>query len=222
MAYRRRRVYRRKPRRRMPMKKKALGATRKVNLRSQVHFFNRWVNTSGSNYRLLVTGSDASPNQYGAVTFALTDLPSSSDFTNLFDQYKIYKIQYRFMLEKSVSNSTSTYPGIYPRITFIHDFNSTETPSNEAELLECGSKCRSVMLTDTRPITRWFTLKPAIQQQIFNNGSTYTVIPSWKGFLDTDDNGVAHFGIRYAVLNNFTSMTVKMQCQYFVCCKSQN
>lgn len=220
--YRRKRMMRRRPRRKyIPRRKNAVA--RKVNLKKQLHYFDRWCSASNENARLVFTGSDATPNLYGAITFALSDLPAYSDFTNLFDQYRIVKIQYRFCLERDPgSNTGSANPGLFPRITWIHDFNSSEVPANEAELLECGRKCRSMSLTDQRPISKWFTLKPAIQTQIFSNGTTYTLAPKWGTMLDTDDYAVNHFGLRYALLYLVTGMSVRMQCRYTIACSKQN
>lgn len=84
----------------------------------------RWANYTA------LTGNDAIPQQVTGLFFKLNDLSGSADFTNLFDQYMIKAIQYRWTLKINPDLVTTTANrGLYPYLKWVHDHDDVTVNS---------------------------------------------------------------------------------------------
>lgn len=82
------------------------------------------------------TYSPGSTTTFIAGTAVYNDsLPNVTDFTNLFDQYRISKVTVRFDIAMGVTNSALS-PGYYlPRINYVADYDDNASALN-ADLLQ--------------------------------------------------------------------------------------
>lgn len=64
--------------------------------------------------------------------FRLTDLSTSSDFTNLFDQYRIVAVEAMYVFSTHILASQARYP----RISFAVDYSDSANPGSEADVLQ--------------------------------------------------------------------------------------
>jgi len=64
--------------------------------------------------------------------FRLADLPSSTDFTNLFDQYRIVAVEAMYVFSTHILASQARYP----RLTFAVDYSDSGNPASESAVLE--------------------------------------------------------------------------------------
>jgi len=175
---------------------------RRKKTANKVHSFVRWCDkdtlyptaTQGPN-AIFETGVD----QHFGYSFKLDNVVNPTDFTNLYDSYKINKIT--LYLERQL-NSTGTVAVANPtnkRLRVVHDYNDNNILANEDQYLEY-SNCKSYSAIGNRPIV--ITLYPKINNGVLNAGggvNAFTSMASNKVWLNVDDDEVPHFGIKIFV-----------------------
>lgn len=168
-----------------------------------------------------VNGSDIANSGSNAVTFSLNDVPGTSEFTNLFDQYMITGIQYRWRVQRdpSVNNQTAAAnQGIFPRIYWVHDHDSAEASSTIATLSQ-NPKMRDMAFTANKDCSRWQYLKPAVAQQMYGPVLTgYSA--KWRTWLDCGYPGTPHYAVKFYYDNLNAGMQLYMDCKYILKFKS--
>lgn len=166
--------------------------------KNQIHNFVRYCDkdsvyvTSALGPNLITeTGSD----QHLTYQFKLDNLVNPSDFTNLYDSYRINKIT--LMLEPLWDQSSAAGSlNQNRRIRVVHDYTDAAPLTQEDDYLEY-SNCKSYFPWSKRGIK--ITLYPKIKNVIENkDGGTnaYTTVSSNKVWLDTDSDEVPHFGLK--------------------------
>lgn len=166
-------------------------------------------------YKLTLAGNDTLPTGSGAITFNLSDLPNSGEFTSLFDQYKITGIKYRWVLKRNPDHAnTATYKGLYPRVAWVHDHDSAQTSATLTELQQYN-RMSEIYFGDSRMNSRWNYLKPAVANSVYNgvyNG--YSAL--WRRWLDCGYPATPFYGIRYYYDGLYAGVTVELECKYFL------
>lgn len=180
-------------------RKKRRGGRRiqKRKTQNAVHHFVRhcdkdteYVTSLGPNL-ITETGSD----QHLTYQFKLDNLVNPSDFTNLYDFYRINKIT--LMLEPLWEQSgAGTGLNQNRRIRVVHDYSDATQLTQEDDYLEYAN-CKSYFPWSKRGIK--ITLYPKIKNAIENKDGTvnaFTSVNSNKVWLDTDNDEVPHFGLK--------------------------
>lgn len=139
---------------------------------------------------LLLNGQIWSSRSY---TFKLSDLVSYSEFTNLFDQYKIEKVKLQFFprfSENIIVGAVGT--GVsHQTNSILWNCNSEDGSQrlfSESDALQAMS---AKMRIANDPFTVW--CKPKFQVEAATNLAIAAAKPT-IGFLDTDNYGVVHYG----------------------------
>lgn len=155
-----------------------------------------------------------------AYYFALTNLPNYTEFTNLFDQYRIKCaiIKFRLINPPEATNtpaSSQFYPDIY--VTVDHD--DATLPTAVDDILQYG-KCKRGIL---RPNT-WFKYKcyptPAIQ--LYRSGTQTAYAPARNSmWLDLAYTDTPYYAIKGVVSNEAagivtSALTVEVHVTYIV------
>lgn len=174
-------------RRRRYAPKRAL-IRRKRLARGRIPRIHRFVR---SQYYSGAVTSSTVMDTFGGVYFRLVDVPNSSEFTTLFDQYRIDKVKIRFM-PRANSSEVGTNQGMIKLFTAV-DYDDITTPTSIAELLQYQN-CKVV--PSTAITTR--VLKPAFASQVYQS-ATSTGYGARRGWLDCDNNAVQHFGIKWGL-----------------------
>jgi len=154
-----------------------------ININNNVLKCTRHVN-------LTTINEDTVGSVYGGTYFFLGQVPGSSDFTNLFDQYRIRKVVLQFKAnQQSFTSSTgsSAVTNIPTRIVTAIDYDDSVAPTSLNELREYNTAQVNTMVESfTREI------RPAVSIMAYEGvGST--------GWISTNDPGVPHYGIKWAV-----------------------
>jgi len=191
--YRRRKFIRR---RRRPLRRYGKKTANKV------HTFVRWCDkdTTYGEYgpnTITETGAD----QHFTYQFKLENVTSVSDFTNLYDGYKINKVQlFLEPLYDSTQNVAIGAPNPRSRkLRVVHDYNDAQVLSNEDEYLQYGN-CKAYFPWSRNGIR--ITLYPKLNNVIENaSGATtgFTSMNSNRQFLNIATDEVPHFGIKIFV-----------------------
>lgn len=160
-----------------------------------------------------VAGSDTVPTFGAAYTFSLGQLPSYTEFTNLYDRYTVTSIKYRWYIDTDPMVVSATGKKFFPRINWVHDFTDSSTPGSKNELEQYPRK-REVFLSENRQSTRWFTLKPATLASEYQGVGSTGYSPKWRQFLSTADYNVPHYGLKLYVEQLFAGVTLVMETKY--------
>lgn len=135
--------------------------------------------------------SSVSAVTYGSYSFSLADLPSSSEFTNLFDEYKIAKITLQFI--PAYVQVNNTVGKISPWFMYCIDKDDVATPSTYTTILQYPSH---KVISMTKGFTVSFA--PRVATALYNGGVT-TAYGSDARFIDTASDAVPHYGFKYGV-----------------------
>lgn len=177
-------------------------------------------------FKLLQGGGDGAAYT-NALTFQLSDVPNHTEFTNLFDQFKITGIKYRWVVTRNPDYGgglvsgvpNASYTGSYPRIMWVHDFDSTSVPANFAELQQYPNM-KEIYLNDSKPVTRWYYLKPARLAVEYETAVLSAYRPTWKGFIDCASDATQHYGLRYYMDGLAANVQVRLECWYMMAFKN--
>lgn len=183
----------------------------------QVYYFDRW-----KGQLAYFNGSDVTPNAGWVQNFALNQLPNYTEFTSLFDQFKICKVYYRFVLRRSPSDiTTAANKGLLTSVVWVHDFDGgSGTPTSADELYQYGKRCRQIWLSDSKPCSKWFCIKPARLAQEYESGVAAAYRPMWKGYVNCGDNATPHYGLVGFNISNYAGQELDIEAKYCLAMKN--
>lgn len=150
----------------------------------------------------------------GAMIFRLSDVPNYTEFTNLYDQYRIKGVKVIFDFTSQEPNINASYNFIGKFYTAI-DLDDNNTPS-EVEIQQMRyCKVRRPIGTVTR------YLKPRALNTMYNDGvtSAYSLSPK-KLWIDVAYPSVYHYSLKYfwtsmnASFNGLAYVTVKYYLEF--------
>jgi len=140
-----------------------------------------------------INASNAADN-FGQFTVGLSSLPNSSEFTTLFDQYRITRCEYTFqpLQTVAVNSTTASTPGIFT----VVDYDDSTTLTTLAQALQY-------------PNVRWhsgyepFTVsfKPHIAMAAYSGAFT-SFANTFDQWLDVSSPAIVHYGLKYCALQN--------------------
>lgn len=168
--------------------------------RSKIHYFKR-------TYNLGTGTTNPLTNTLAALNFSVNDMPSYTEFTSLYDYYKVNRIKVRIIPFQTESNSTGTVnnAGNVP-IAYVVDTSDSTPPVTFEELLEYndhkitnlynGVSCyfkpkfadatsaiRDGWVATSNPSLNWYGFKYAIPPTT-NAMAFYTIITFYVSFKD--------------------------------------
>lgn len=215
MVYRRKRTFRRRP----TTKPKRTYRKRRAMPKGGFLKVMRWSSAdTTNNCHVSLTGNDAIFSGDAATTFSLSHVAGSGELVSLFDNYRIVKVLYRWVLLRNPDFATgANNKGLYPRIVWRHDFND-QLPINRTQMYQ-GSNIKEVYFTDSYQKTKWYSLNPASLVQMYESSTTSAYQPRWRQWMDTSDNTAPHYGIKYCWDQLFTGVNVRLEAKIIMECK---
>lgn len=193
-------------------KQLTMKATPYVNLKRQIHYFKRSCDLGNV---VLDTNTPTLIPQ--PLTFRLNQLPASTEFTDLFDNYRITYV--KLMIRLNVSpDAQSPTTAVYPRILYVRDYDDSVIPSSVDVLRQYGN-CQQKVLNPNENMV--ITLKPAIRNLVSRDTSGQVVYsPKWKQWIDCAHSDTLHYGLKYAIENcGNSNYTLNFQATYWFQCK---
>lgn len=149
-------------------------------------------------------------------SFALSSLPGVSDFTNLFDMYKITHVQLRFHLQVDPGAQASA-SAIYPKLWYATDYDDDNAPASLNALRE-HARCKVRVLNPNRPVV--VNIKPAVASLVYRGATTSSYSPKWRQWVDMAQTDVPHYGLKWAVDNlTNTNYTLQIEGKMWFACK---
>jgi len=179
-------------------------------LSPRFHSFKRTVNSANISV-------DSTAWQYGALNFQLANLPNYTEFTNLYDQYRIcgIKVEFRPRVTGNDANAMATLVQFGDLCTVI-DRNDNTAPTTQNELYQYSTLRTTRMIRGQK---RYFV--PACLVQTYETAVTAGYASKFKQWLDTNDYAVPHYGLKYAIApsSSATAVTIGVIVTYYFQCK---
>lgn len=178
---------RRRAPRRKAMRKRQYAPKRK-GLRQPVHYFKR---VQFATSVITVTGT----NVFSASSFELQNVPNNSEFTALYDQYKITAIKYQILPRGNVAEiGTSATQGNMGRVFSVLDYDDSNAPSSFNDMIQYQN-CKVTPSTVTH--TRY--LKPRFNLDILSGSVGVTANAPRTGWIDCTNADVKHRGVKIGI-----------------------
>lgn len=124
---------------------------------------------------------------------SLSNLPSVTDFTNLFDMYRICGLKFNFVPVYNVANTTTVNKF---EVFSVIDYNDINTIT-QAQAMEYQNMHKS---TSTRPHKRYFKPRIAITQaDVSSTSFVASYKPQW---ISTANTNIAHGFLKFVTDTN--------------------
>lgn len=151
--------------------------------------------------QIALTNTSTFLSESGCTSFSLNDVMNPSDFTNLFDRYKINRIKLTFywMLNNSSNQapSATTYGTSQgqltaPMISIIKNRYDTEHATTQ-NMFQENSQTVSFRLAPMGKKT--YSFKPNILAEAYRTSTSSSYQPKYDVWLDASDHTVPHYGL---------------------------
>lgn len=195
------RVYRKRGKK--VMKKRQFGVRK--GLRQPVQYFKRFTYNAAT-----LINNTLNDTPFSAV-FRLSDVPNSTEFQNLYDQYKITAIKWKLMVRSSDYASGITAP----KILSVIDKDDSLAPTNMSEILQYQNLKVSQFGTSH---TRY--LKPSVGYQLGDLTTLVNMRAVGKGWIDMANPNVPHYGIKGIITPSSTALAFDLLCTYYLAFKN--
>lgn len=166
----------------------------------------------------VATGTAPGTTQFFGTAFSLASVPNSTSYTGLFDQYRINKIELKFI--QSYGNSP-TVPGSVsqPVIYIVTDFDDAAAPASINAIIERNNH-RILSLSGSQSVQK-HTLVPRVSSFDINTaaGSVASSVKA-RPWLNCSFPTVAHNGVKYAIDNLLTNAQVSVYITYYFECRA--
>lgn len=138
----------------------------------------------------------------GFYNFSLSDLPNNGEITALYSLYKLTGVSLRF-IPLAGTDATAGATTLMDSFAYNIDKSIRGVPLNMDEILEAGGA--RVVSAAARPFKIWI---PYPKTATTLSGTTAGMVNPW---IDSDANGIKHFGLRYAFQQSLATATVRFQ-----------
>lgn len=135
-------------------------------------------------------------------------LPGFTEFTSLYDEYRIDYVQYKFYL-KSAIDSFTTGNVDYPVLHWAVDNDDAGIPTTLADIQQ-HSNAKTALLTCEKPVVVGY--KPSVAQEIYRTPITTAYASKQNVFVDTTGTNVPHYGLKWG-LDSFINSNMRLQVQ---------
>lgn len=166
---------------------------------NKVHTFVRWCDKDtqypGASGPSAI--SETGANQNLAYSFKLDNVVNPSDFTNLYDRYRITKVVLHLTRFRNSTGDATSSP--YNRKILVVWDDDANVLTQEDDYLEFGN-CKRYNIIGNGDIK--LTLYPKLSAPLLNAGGSvnaYQSIPSSKQWLKIEDDDIPHFGLKIFV-----------------------
>lgn len=172
-----------------------------------VQYFKRTVWLPGWNT------TTAGTNSFTGLNFRLSQLPNITDFTNLYDQYKICGVKVEVIPQYDNAQVNATPVAIVTQNFHVTDYDDSTTPPNMDALMQHQDVKR---VPSTRIIKKF--IKPCFATQIFNTGITSTY-GARRGWIDCATPDTEHYGMKFGFSANPVAFTYGLRMTFYLAFK---
>jgi len=171
----------------------------------------------GYTYGLL--GKTGTSDTGFAFSFQLSDTPSFSELTNLFDSYKITLVEVIWE-NTSVTANVSGDTSVYPTLLAYPDYDDATAPSTYNQVEQIQRAERLQFSATKNQFKRSIVPRLAVAAQV-TGGTTNNAINMLPQWLDCAWAAVNHYGVKFWLRNYNTSFdnAVQLSFRYHIRCR---
>lgn len=192
-------------------------------MNTNVHIFRRYgfiqkqgilFNVAGEAYGVIYANGLTSIYYYGSNSVAM---PSLSEFTSLFDQYKILSFSIEFR-PKFTEIDGATNNLALPTIYWVHDTDSMTTPSTMSELMER----KNVHVRRLHRPVRITVKFPCVSVPVYQSAIATSYQPKRAAWIDMNNVNVPHLGVHWGMIGPVSGgFDFDIRVSWTFCCKNQ-
>ena len=215
--------YRRKPKRKYKRYYKRRQMVQRP-IKQNIHFFKR---THSEEHDIKPSNGILFVANTMAITgaFQLSYLPNYSDFTNLFDEYRIVGISIKWIFTANnanyISQNTNNIDAVcgLPLLHYCIDTNSASPAATINAMREYNTyKVRRL----DKPCKVY--IRPSVASAVYDSAATWGYTSTRKPWIDTSTPTVDYYGIKWAIDPVYTAYAyeigaVEIIYTYYVQCK---
>lgn len=170
--------------------------------------------TDGTTYRFkrtflsgqLVSSATIGTTIYGAYNFSLDDVTNYTEFTTLFDSYKLSGVKLRFIPRQTDNDSLATSPG---QFMYVPDYDDDTIPVSVTEIMERQSS--KIQQMPGEPFTIFLRPKAGILTTV-SGGAQFP-----NAWIKTATGAAApHYGLKWAWTLSNSTQTIDVYMTYYL------
>jgi len=148
---------------------------------------------------------------FAVKTFTLDSLPNYTDFTNLYDEYRIKAVKVYFVPKQNsnTQGASAAYSEV-PTLVSAIDYDDATAPTTVAKMMEYDTT--RIHGCADKSYTRIF--KPNVSLAAYSGAFT-SYAQREDQWLDSDSAGVKHYGLKYALLNAYAGGNNVWSCNVY-------
>jgi hypothetical protein len=153
----------------------------------------------------------AAADQGVLIQFSLSGCINSSEFTNLFDQYRLLSVELVLWYERTVQNTEAD--ALYPYMAYSTDWDGqAAAPTSTSEVLQHdNSKVKA--FTDTDPLIKIRINRPGVVAPV---GTSSAIVHSLRSpWIDCSDATIPHYGLLAFIAKYNTGTGADGSLRYF-------
>lgn len=182
-----------------------------MTLTRQVHWFKR------RGQATTIIGNGVANSQYYGFNFTLSSVINASEFSALFDQYRITGLKLNFYMVRNLGNA-AVVNGIRPRMYIVTDYDTSTSPASFDELREY-SNCRVHQFDEAKPFS--YFLRPKILAEVYRTAVSTGTAPRRPPWVSTTHLDLQHFGVRLGIENILdTDVSIVIEPTFYFGCKN--
>lgn len=174
-------------------------------------------------YYATAFGNDTTLITRGALTASLSQIPDYTNYTAIWDQYRIDKVEFKFVptlstvINKPYDDSTSVLVVDPCQLVIAIDRDDNSLPSTSTGYVDLLKRAGSKTCRAGKTLT--VTWKPNRLKSLYQSAtSTGYAVDNSNEFLDCAQTSIPHYGLKYALTpfsppNCFQYM---VKCRYWV------
>lgn len=163
---------------------------RRIN-KTNVHHFVRW-SSEETPIQLSCNFGSSGVSPLG-LNFRLNDVINPTEFTQLYDQYKINGVKIYFDYSPDVGSIANTSEVYFPKLWMKRDYDDSGTPTLTQMTESNQSRC--LRFTSGRTTLSTF-LRPSCLQEIYQSSVSTAFSPLWRQWIDCGNPSVPHYGLK--------------------------
>lgn len=178
---------------------------RQMNNRAPKYLYKRFSNGA------VINGSDITPNVFTSFAYTLADVASFSEFTALYDQYRIHGVELTFKINVDPS-AQSAVQATYPVLWYVNDYDDDAVVT--LQQLQQYSSCKRIVL---RPNAfKRIYIRPAVSSLIYQSAVSSGFTPKWKVWLDAANAIVPHYGLKAIAQGLQLRYSLEVTAKYYL------
>lgn len=146
-------------------------------------------------------------NQF-ACRHSLNQVMQSTDFTSLYDRYKITGVKATFLYQ--ISDAGTTGAGVLPTIMWAPDYDDIVAPTYPA--LRSKQNAKQRILTANAPFSIYYKPRVMGAVQSSNAALTQNALVS-RGYINSEFPAIDHAGLKFSLNNLYGSTAVSAQLE---------